>query len=333
MGRTQEALARAADPATTVAPLELAETAMTAGRDEDAVIWFRLAAERGDSTALRGAAVVLVRLGRAEEALALLLRYAERGDVFAMGEAGWLLGELGRDEAALTWYLRAVEAGDGFAQRCVARLLARTGREAEARAWYRRAALEKGDRYALEEEQGKRDGVDGAPGIPGTALIGYGWNAEMPWLLARVRGTDQRSQEPPFAIDGLDLDFLVMLRTLAQEAQHGGTFGVLHEADDILGALREHDLFDEAVAWCWSRATEGSPYGAWWTAAHRLLQAQGRADEAQRLRRFGWEPDGSVAEPWEALPPEEPLVPAALVRDSDPLPRVEECDQGWWRVS
>ena len=34
-----------------------------------------------------------------------------------------------------------------------------------------------------------------------------------------------------------------------------------------------------------------------------LLHAAGRVDEARRLRRYGWEPKGWLAEPWEAQPP------------------------------
>lgn len=326
MGRTDEALTwnlRAAEVEASVDPGELAEQAVFDGRTEDALVWYRCAAKSGDDTALRGVVVMLVRLGRSEEALSVLLEHGEAGDVFAMGEAGWLLAELGRPEDALTWYQRAAEEGDSFAYRCVARMLARVGRTEEARSWYRRAAEQAGDPYALQEARQLEEAASGGweaacrdGSQTGYFLAGDG----VPWLLAKERGTHASLRRPHFWMGGDD--FIRTLMALAHAGRAGGTFNVLDRtyddepnlADQVLRLLREHSLIDQAVEWCWSNAVAGSHHGDWWRTAYLLLKADGRTEAARCLRQYGWEPDGTVAHPWEALPLEPSVPPEALRR-------------------
>ncbi|RNL71931.1 sel1 repeat family protein [Streptomyces sp. I6] len=349
MSRTDEALAwnrRAAEVEASVDLRELAEQATAEGRTEDALAWYRNMAENGDTTALRGVAVMLVRLGRSAEALAVLLQHAQAGDLFAMGEAGWLLAELGRPEDALTWYRRAAEMGDQFAYRCVAQMLARVGRAEEARFWYQRAAEEAGDPYALQEARQ----LEGTVHLEGETASEVGSQAgdlfasyDVPWLLAKDHGTHTSPQEQKFPV-GYD-DFVGTLWGLVRAGRDGGTFSVLDRtpdepnADQVLALLREHRLIDQAVAWCQSNAAAGSPDGDWWGTAHLLLTADDRTDEAQHLRRYGWEPDGSVSAPWEALPLETPLRPEAFRsphRASETTRKGSSSDEGgeseWWRL-
>ncbi|MFJ9683616.1 hypothetical protein ACIRP2_37135 [Streptomyces sp. NPDC101194] len=347
MSRTEEALAwnrRAAEVEASVDPRELAEQATVEGRAEDALAWYRCMAESGDSTALRGVAVMLVRLGRSEEALAVLLQHAQAGDVFAMGEAGWLLAELGRPEDALTWYRRAAEMGDHFAYRCVAQMLARVGHTEEARFWYQRAAKEAGDPYALQEARQLEGTVPdnrAAASKDGSQLGEFFADDDVSWLLAKERGTQKSRQEPAFPMGH---DLIRTLWGLVGAGRGGGTFSVLGRtydelnADQVLRLLGEHRLTDHALAWCQSNAAAGAPHGDWWGTAHVLLKADGRTDEAQRLRRNGWEPDGSVSHPWQALPPETPLRPEALRRPhpaSETTRKSPSSDEGgepeWWR--
>ncbi|MBZ9641980.1 hypothetical protein K8369_21830, partial [Streptomyces sp. PSKA30] len=251
-----------------------------------------------------------------------------------------------RPEDALTWYERAAEEGDKFAYRCAARMLARVGRTEEARLWYRRAAKEAGDPYALEEAR-QLDGAvpeerEAATEDGSQAEYFVGGGDDVSWLLAKERGTYASLQEPAFPV-GYD-DFTRTLWALVLAGRDGGTFGVLDRTYDepnahqILRLLREHGLIDQAVAWCQSNAAAGSPHGDWWGTAHLLLKADGRTDEAQRLRRYGWEPDGSVSHPWEALPPETPLQPEALRRHhsaSETARKSPASNEGggpaWWR--
>ncbi|MBC2907700.1 tetratricopeptide repeat protein [Streptomyces cupreus] len=353
LSRTDEALTwsrRAAEAEALVDPGELAEQATIEGRTEDALVWYRCKAESGDSTALRGVAVMLVRLGRSEEALDVLLQHAQAGDVFAMGEAGWLLAELGRPGDALTWYRRAAEEGDGFAYRCVARMLTRLGRAEEARSWYRRAANEAGDPYALQEVRQLQGLVphEWKAVWKEQLRVPYGLEGDeaVPWLLATERGTHASPQKPAFPPFPVGYDDLLRVMTgLVREGRNGGTFSVLNWPpddpnwpDQILRLLREHGLIDRAVAWCQAKAAADPPYGDWYRAAHLLLKVVGRTDEAQHLRRYGWEPDGNVSHPWEALPPETPIRSETLRRHhraskaTRKKPASDEAGEpAWWR--
>lgn len=314
MGRTDEAVAwnrAAATAGASVAAWELAEQAAVEGRSEDALTWYRCMTEHGDGAALRGIAAMLVRLGRNEEALVLLQERAQAGDLSAMGDTGWLLAELGRPEEALTWFRRAVEDGDRFAYRAAARMSARMGRTDEARLWYRRAADEANDPFALDEARQLNRSIqdDRKTASESSTPAEYSFTvSDVSLLLATEHSTSVRISETDFWL-GYD-DFGRTLRSLVLAGRDGGTFGVLGQAadewsvDQVLGLLREHRLVDQAVLWCQSGGAAGAAEGDWWGTAHRLLSADGRSDEAECLRRNGWEPDGSVASDWEALPPD-----------------------------
>ena len=62
--------------------------------------------------------------------------------------------------------------------------------------------------------------------------------------------------------------------------------------------LAEAGRTEEAITWLRSRAEAGDPYAL--GAAARMLAEAGRTDEAARLRRYGIEPGGWIADPWEA---------------------------------
>ncbi|MFB7366549.1 tetratricopeptide repeat protein [Streptomyces hydrogenans] len=344
MGRADEAMAWnrvAAEAGVPVDPRELADQAALEGRFEDALTWYRRLPELGDGTALRGMAAMLVRLGRTEEALALVQERARAGDPSAMGETGWMLADAGRPEEALVWFRGAVEQGDRFAYRAVARMAARMGRTDEARVWYQRAADEAGDPFALEEASQLDHPVQDQPkpAGDGDARAEYDFSvSDASWLLAAEHDTPVNLDETDFW-PGHD-DFARTLRSLVLTERDGGTFGVLAEAadtwsvDQVLGLLREHRLVDQALLWCQSRGPAVSSRGDWWGTAHRLLSADGRAEEAERLRRYGWEPDGSVSSDWEALPPES-VLPARTVglphhtRAMVPAPRERSGPARW----
>ncbi|GAB3002701.1 hypothetical protein GCM10023080_080480 [Streptomyces pseudoechinosporeus] len=59
---------------------------------------------------------------------------------------------------------------------------------------------------------------------------------------------------------------------------------------------------EEAIGWLWQELRSGNEKGLW--IAAELLARMGRGPEAERLRRYGVAPDGSIAQPWEAIPPE-----------------------------
>ncbi|MEV7536683.1 tetratricopeptide repeat protein [Streptomyces hydrogenans] len=314
MGRTDEAVAwnrEAAKAGVAVTPRELAEQAAVEGRSEDALTWYRCMTEHGDGTALRGIVAMLVRLGRDEEALALLQERARADDLTAVAETGWLLAELGRPEEALVWFQRSAEGGDRFAYRAVARMSAKMGRTDEAHLWYRRAADEAGDPFALEEarqlDRLYQDDTGKAPA--GSTQTGYSFMvSDVSLLLATEHSASVHLDRTGFWLD--HDDFARTLRSLVLEGRGGGVFSLLGRAtgewsvEQIMSLIREHRLVDQALRWCWSRGAAGSSEGDWWGSAYRLLSADGRQDEAERLQRYGWNPDGSIAYGWEAPPPE-----------------------------
>ncbi|WP_189301502.1 hypothetical protein [Streptomyces cinerochromogenes] len=58
----------------------------------------------------------------------------------------------------------------------------------------------------------------------------------------------------------------------------------------------------EALDWLRRASQAGDPYA--WRQYADLLKAAGRTEEAERLRRYGWEPDGAISPPWSAAPPD-----------------------------
>ncbi|MFH8769567.1 MULTISPECIES: hypothetical protein [unclassified Streptomyces] len=68
---------------------------------------------------------------------------------------------------------------------------------------------------------------------------------------------------------------------------------------------------DEAVTWYRQAADCGYPLALPRTV--RLLHTAGRLDESLRLRRFGGEPDGSIAGPWQVRAVEEASERTAAV--------------------
>ncbi|WP_203863719.1 tetratricopeptide repeat protein, partial [Planobispora rosea] len=109
------------------------------GRRDEAIHWYRSAADRGWATAMINLALLIEDDDR-EEAIRLTRRAAEVGDtVEPHYNLGIFLEEDGQPEEAERWYRQAAERIYPQARNRLASLLRRTGREAEAEAWYRRA--------------------------------------------------------------------------------------------------------------------------------------------------------------------------------------------------
>ncbi|UED83281.1 hypothetical protein [Streptomyces profundus] len=73
---------------------------------------------------------------------------------------------------------------------------------------------------------------------------------------------------------------------------------------------------EEAMVWLRQELTSGNRRARWITA--ELLARTGHGPEAERLRRYGVEPDGSIAQPWAATPPEQvSLTNVALTASDD----------------
>ena len=226
-----------------------------------------LLAERGDLDELRARADA----GDGDAAWQLAGLLAERGDLDELraragagdGNAAWQLARLLRERGDLAELGTRAGAGDGNAAWQLAGLLRERG-DLDGAAQVLRAGADAGDRDAAQllagllAERGDLDEL--------RARAGAG-DGNAAWQLARLlreRG---------------DLDEL--------RARAGA--GDEHAAWQLAGLLAERGDLDELRA----RADVGDGNAAGQLAD--VLVKQGRSGEAERLRRFGLNPDGSIA--------------------------------------
>ncbi|KOX33449.1 hypothetical protein ADK67_06185 [Saccharothrix sp. NRRL B-16348] len=298
--------------------LDIAQTLEKLGGIDAALHWYEKSFEQGDSGSLQWVARRLDAAGRPDEALAWYLRAvdvvggflflgrtaelkemlhgteaaltwlgerADAGDTLALGAAARLLTGAGRDEAALAWLQERAEAGDAGAWREIALIWKRAGRKAEALTYYDRAVRE-GDELA------------------------HMWGAEM----LKLAG-----------------DKAAALTWYKRAADAGATYAPLHAAKILQEAGRVEEALDwyeraaptdpgelskaasmlrdvgrqeDALAW-YRRAADAGDGSALRSTAE-LLEEMGRAEEAARLTRYGWEPDNTIADPWEVVEAREP---------------------------
>ena len=74
---------------------------------------------------------------------------------------------------------------------------------------------------------------------------------------------------------------------------------LLLRSHDFSGVARLYEKAgrNEAAATAWRRSADSGNRCALDDAVRRLEQ-EGRADRARQLRRYGWNQDGTLAEPW-----------------------------------
>jgi TPR repeat protein len=108
-----------------------------AGRREEAIGWYRIAADQGWDTARVGLALLIEDSDR-DEAVRLTRAAAETGAPEALTNLGIFLAEDGMREEAEGCFREAATRIYPRARLRLALLLAADGREEEAEAWYRR---------------------------------------------------------------------------------------------------------------------------------------------------------------------------------------------------
>ncbi|MDO0914317.1 hypothetical protein QQM39_26850 [Streptomyces sp. DT2A-34] len=143
-GRDDEAVRwyrRAAEAGHPEVALKLGKLFSQWGRPE-AEAWLRYASDWGDPRAANTLAIHLSGTESFDEAEveALFRRAAEGGIRSAMVNLGALLEKEGQYAEARSWYLAAERQGYPFAARHIAQLLLTQGKEEEAADWRRRAA-------------------------------------------------------------------------------------------------------------------------------------------------------------------------------------------------
>ena len=276
-----------ADTGDRFAALSLADLLAKRGDLDGAAQILRTRADTGDVDAARSLAGLLAERGDLDE----LRTRADTGDGSAALSLAGLLAKRGDLDELRT----RADTGDGSAARSLAGLLAERGDLDELR-----ARADTGDGSAARSLAGllaKRGDLDGAAQILRTrADTGDGFAAlSLAGLLAergdldelRTRA-DTGDRSAARSLAGLlaergDLD---ELRTRADTGDGSA-------ARSLAGLLAKRGDLDGAAQILRTRADTGDTTAG--DSLIGLLIQQGRGEEAERLRRFGLNPDGSIA--------------------------------------
>ncbi|WP_329145247.1 hypothetical protein OIU91_10950 [Streptomyces sp. NBC_01456] len=332
VGRVDEALAGYDRAARAGAPDALAQAGallQQEGRTDEAIDYFMRAARAGNGGV--GVSVDLLRdEGRSDEIIDWLKECTDRNekDAWLVGMELLHTGKIEDSEEAWVWYERAAYAGNalvigwatnqlrglvevgaialdeaiewlegladtrhGESWGWAAILLEEHGRIDKALEWYRRSAeagssRARSDRVKLLQREGRtNEAIEWLKALANGELAYFlrCWAMEN---LAELLLQEDRSDE---AVDWLKS------RTL------DGDTGALALVGDVLSRTSRSD---EAKEWYIRAANAGDREAL--RKMVILLREKGCAEEAGPLQLYGWEPDGSVAQPWNAPPPDNP---------------------------
>ena len=298
-----------ADAGDTEVARQLAWLLAQRGDLDEAMQILRARADAGDQYAVRHLAVLLAQRGDLDEAMQILRARADAGDgpaarqraallancgdldgLRARADAGdpaaadrlaELLTERGDLDEAMQILRAPADAGDTDTAIHLAVLLAQRGEEDEAMQILR-ARADAGDEYAAEL-------LNGLP-------------AELHMLLAEPGDLDMLLAEPG-DLDGLRAraDALQLAVMLTAHGDLGEAMQILRAPADagdtdaaalLADLLAEYGDLDGAVHTLHALANAGSGDAG---QLAELLTRQGRGEEAERLRRDGLNPDGSIA--------------------------------------
>jgi len=275
----------------------------------------RARADAGDKGAASWLAGLLAKRGDLDGAAQILRAHADTGDRDA---ASWL-ADLLAEHGDLDGLRARADAGDWYAPRRLAALLAETG-DLDGAAQILRACAVVGDEYAAQRladllaEHGDMDGL--------SARADTGDEYAASWLADLLAETgdlnalraraDTGDRHAARRLAGLlaqtgDLDGLRARADTGDRYAASRLADLLAERDDLDGlraradtgdryaALRLADLLAERgdLDGLRARVDTGDRHAA--SRLVRLLIKQGRSEEAERLRRFGLNPDGSIA--------------------------------------
>lgn len=134
-----EMLRARAEAGDAVAMRELAEQCHDADLEDEAMTWWRLAAEAGDAESAFNLGSMLED-DNPRTALAWYEQAALAGLTEAKVNAGALLAEEGSFERAALWWASAAEDGDADAMHNLGQLADRTGQAEQAERWWLQAA-------------------------------------------------------------------------------------------------------------------------------------------------------------------------------------------------
>ncbi|MER5968883.1 hypothetical protein ABT112_03895 [Streptomyces sp. NPDC002055] len=251
------------------------------------------AAASGDASALLRAALLIDVADRYDDVRRCL---TDRGDG---GPRAVHCGDAEDVRQVGRWLRERADSDDPSTVFRTAGLAADAGRSDEALTWYARLDA-RGYRQAWREMTALLDRTGRTDALERELLkvVGEGgWYAQdqLTELLGRTRRTDGAVA---YLRTCRDVDHSALVARLYTEA---------HRTDDALTAWQQY-------------ADRGDGYGYALKQAVALLRDAGRSADARRLLRYGWEPDGTPAEPWEVRPPRRAAAPEPASPHRD-LPR------------
>lgn len=260
---------------------EMCETA----DPQAAITWYQRAAALGEAKGWLHAGNLLERLGRAGEALSCYRRAEDAGRLFLhRGTAAARLKDLAPSSEDTLREAIALRRPREVA--VVAEVLHTAGRVEEAISFLRQAAQE---------------GQPQAVGLLADALLDAGETSEAVHWYKQAADIDQNPTRWKAAEvleqAGRGQEAIAWLEERADS-------GDLDAATPLISLLERQGRRDEALAWCHHAGALGEPVHR---AALELLRACGKHTQADQLERYGWEADGTIAQPWQSLVPRLPL--------------------------
>ena len=239
----------------------------------------RLAAsEESSDYPMRVLADLLERSGQTDEAAAVWRRADERGDPLARGGLARVLERAGRIDDAVAVWQPAAQAGDIYAMRALADLLERSGQTDEAAAVWRRAD-ERGDplaRGGLARVLERAGRIDDAVAVWQPAA-----QAGDIYAMRALADLLERSGQMHAAV------------TVWEPAAQEGNTAAMRTVADLLDKAGR-----TGIAEWWLRNAVQHADAESLAELAGLLQRAGRADEADRVMKFGLDPDGRTADRW-----------------------------------
>ncbi|MYS91746.1 MULTISPECIES: tetratricopeptide repeat protein [Streptomyces] len=192
-------------------------------------------------------------------------------------------GLRGLKRLAVRAYSVAAAHGDTFALLQAAKVLREADRTDEAIDWLQDRA-EAGCEFVLW----LAGDLLRETGRPAEALARYRQAAETGDTFA-LRWAAELSQEAGRTDEALEW---------YERAAEAGDISALRQGAEL---LQRTGQVDEALAWCRRAGESGTVFAL--HSAVDLLRRAGREAAADQLARYGWEPGGDIAQPWEARPP------------------------------
>jgi TPR repeat protein len=289
----------------------------------------RREAASGHNEAARRAGDVLRRAGREKEALLWYQKAAEAGDPEAALVAGQLLFQHNRLEEALDSFRRAAESGlREAAEDWARRLVHSRAYTGPGRSWMRQPEKTAQDAvtvnwttygrraYLWRDHRVEKADELRAQGNFEEALVFYGMAAEEEpsryrfgaAALSSEGRIDEAVEWYRRGFEGGDIGAAWRAGRVLREQgrddeaidwyQRGAYAGDSTALQRVAYLMRDRGRLDEAVHWAQRSANTGDEGGLHLTAA--LLRLQGKDVEAAQLLAYGWDLDGSIAEPWGA---------------------------------